>query len=330
MLLSIILPVYKVEKYLDDCVKSVISQSFDNYEIILVDDGSPDKCGTMCDFWSNANSKIRTIHKKNGGLSDARNAGINAAKGDYLMFLDSDDSLLENSLQNIANIIKSHRPQVVAGTYFAFEEKSNAILFGPDGDFSNNSEVMSSQDICRLFKQQNISPCAWRYVLDRQFVLDKQLFFEKGLLSEDAVWTPRMICEGKSFVLNPVPFYRYLVREGSIMTSFNFKKVTDVMTICEKNYLYAEDTDILQKSYINNLNFLVMANTLKEYNAFSKDQKHILSVWFKTNKNLVSDMLRSKAEAYTASRLIGDKNAMMLVAWAIKAKSLLANVKKYS
>lgn len=91
MKLSIIVPVYKVEQYLDKCVESILAQTFTDYEIILVDDGSPDNCGQMCREWERRDGRIRTIHKENGGLSDARNAGIDIAKGDYIGFVDSDD-----------------------------------------------------------------------------------------------------------------------------------------------------------------------------------------------------------------------------------------------
>ena len=90
-LISIIVPVYKVEEYLDDCVQSILSQSYKNIEIILVDDGSPDKCPQLCDEYSKQDKRIRVIHKKNGGLSDARNTGILASHGEYLLFEDSDD-----------------------------------------------------------------------------------------------------------------------------------------------------------------------------------------------------------------------------------------------
>ena len=90
-LISVIIPVYKVEEYLDECVLSVIRQTYANLEIILVDDGSPDNCPRMCDEWATKDSRIKVIHKENGGLSDARNAGLDAAEGQYIAFIDSDD-----------------------------------------------------------------------------------------------------------------------------------------------------------------------------------------------------------------------------------------------
>ena len=93
---SIIIPVYKVEKYLNDCVNSVLQQTFKNFEIILVDDGSPDNCPAICDDISKNNENVKVIHKQNGGLSSARNAGLNEANGEYVIFLDSDDFYLDD------------------------------------------------------------------------------------------------------------------------------------------------------------------------------------------------------------------------------------------
>ena len=92
-LISVIVPVYKVEEYLDRCVQSIVNQTYSNLEIILVDDGSPDRCGAICDAWAEKDSRIRVIHKENGGLSDARNAGMAAATGQYIGFIDSDDRI---------------------------------------------------------------------------------------------------------------------------------------------------------------------------------------------------------------------------------------------
>ena len=105
--ISIIVPVYKVEAYLDRCVQSILNQTFSDFELILVDDGSPDRCGQMCDAYAQGDRRVRVIHKKNGGLSDARNAGIDAARGEYLGFVDSDDEIApdmyESLLQNLVH-----------------------------------------------------------------------------------------------------------------------------------------------------------------------------------------------------------------------------------
>ena len=100
-MISIIVPVYKVEKYLDRCIESVLAQTYTDFELILVDDGSPDNCPAMCDAWAEKDSRIRVIHKPNGGLSSARNAGLDIMKGEYVTFIDSDDTVLPNYLERL-------------------------------------------------------------------------------------------------------------------------------------------------------------------------------------------------------------------------------------
>ena len=124
-LVSVIVPIYKVEKYLNKCVDSIINQSYKNLEIILVDDGSPDKCGEICDKYAEKDSRVKVIHKENGGLSDARNAGIDIAKGDYLLFVDSDDwitsniceVLIKNANDNLSDIIACNQYESFDGGF---------------------------------------------------------------------------------------------------------------------------------------------------------------------------------------------------------------------
>ena len=112
-LLSIIVPVYNVEKYIERCIKSILNQSFTNFELILVDDGSPDNCGKICDEYKKKDSRIKVIHKKNGGLSDARNAGLNIATGKYIGFVDSDDIIHPQMYEKLFNCINKYNSDIV-------------------------------------------------------------------------------------------------------------------------------------------------------------------------------------------------------------------------
>lgn len=112
-LISVIVPIYKVQDYLDECIESIINQTYSNIEVILVDDGSPDRCPQMCDEWAKRDSRIRVVHKKNGGLSSARNAGIDVAKGEYISFVDSDDFICKDALQNLYDRIKNDKSYYV-------------------------------------------------------------------------------------------------------------------------------------------------------------------------------------------------------------------------
>ena len=122
--LSVIVPVYKVEKYIHKCVDSILNQTFTDFELILVDDGSPDNCGRICDEYAEKDSRVRVIHKKNGGVSDARNVGVVESKGDYISFVDPDDWIETNALEQIWNKAEANLKSVLA---------SSAINFGSLG-----------------------------------------------------------------------------------------------------------------------------------------------------------------------------------------------------
>ena len=113
--ISVIVPVYKVEEYLDECVESILRQSYSNFELILVDDGSPDRCGEMCDNYKKRDARIEVIHKTNGGLSDARNAGLRVASGEYITFVDSDDAIADNYLEILYKALKKYGVDIVQG-----------------------------------------------------------------------------------------------------------------------------------------------------------------------------------------------------------------------
>lgn len=113
-LVSVIVPVYKVEPYLDRCVASILAQTYPNLEVILVDDGSPDNCPALCDAWAQRDARIRVIHKKNGGLSDARNVGLDAASGAYISFVDSDDYIAENFIETLYDLLHEYHTDISA------------------------------------------------------------------------------------------------------------------------------------------------------------------------------------------------------------------------
>ena len=214
---SIIVPVFKVEAYLDKCVQSLINQTYRNIEIILVDDGSPDRCGEMCDAYARVDSRIKVIHQKNGGLSDARNTGIHAASGEYLMFVDSDDYITEDTCQSM----------------LPYTQEGNEILIGEGVSMGANkrlshgytSECVSGKTYLKLALQGGSMPmAAWLYVYNRAFLQRNDLLFKCGILHEDEQFTPRAFLVADRVKETGVNFYRYQIREGSITTGKDFRK----------------------------------------------------------------------------------------------------------
>lgn len=233
-LFSIIIPVYNVEEYLNECVDSVIVQKPQKSEIILIDDGSTDSSGELCDQLSDKYPFVSVIHQKNGGLSDARNTGIKNSHGEYLIFLDSDDLLFNNSLSNLQNsIIDNHCPDfVISRRATLFNNQLTPCAY----NFSNNLQISHQPDkvyeMLRRFKDCWLG--VWIFTIKREYCIKHDLFFYKGILHEDEEWVPRLFFNAKSIGFNNEILYcNRIEREGSITATPNIKREFDKLKILD-------------------------------------------------------------------------------------------------
>ena len=225
---SIIIPVYNVEKYLEKCINSVLSQNIEDYEVILIDDGSTDKSPEICDLYAKGNPKISCRHKENGGLSDARNCGIEQANGDYLLFVDSDDYLEENCLKEIAGYL-DHQPDVLITRF---------VEVYPDKEYFRDERmcgykmkfISKSEAINWIMKESYNTWPAQKYIVSTKFVNANHIRFKKGYLHEDIDWTIRLCIYGEKFCMCDTKwYYHVMVREGSIMNVVRPKRIVDVL-----------------------------------------------------------------------------------------------------
>ena len=214
--LSIIVPIYGVEQYLRKCVDSLLNQDIPSseYEIILVDDGSPDECPQICDEYAEAHENIHVVHRENGGLSAARNSGIEVAQGEYVMFVDSDDYLQKNVLGALLDQMESQHLDVLRYNYYNVREDGS--IFEPHKNakpyFDYSSEVVDGETF--LNERLGYACYAWAFVLKRE-LLDGCIF-TPGIYFEDTDWTPRMLLKAKRAASTELVVYNYLCREGSI------------------------------------------------------------------------------------------------------------------
>lgn len=236
MKISVIIPVYKVEKYLDACVQSVFSQSYTDTEIILIDDGSPDYCPKLCDEYALSDSRVKVVHKPNGGLSDARNAGIRVATGDYLIFLDSDDYWLDTDFLNqlVVEAKATQLPDIVLFRHVDYYEESNQFVPVSSLDpqrirYCNRNEVFEYLVTGKLFY---MSACL--LLIKKDLLLDNQVFFETGLLGEDMDWILKLWSNVRSVGTIDCFAYCYRHRPASITTTYNLKNVQDFSSILNK------------------------------------------------------------------------------------------------
>ena len=211
-LLSVIIPVYNVKHYLEKCVESIVDQTYHNLQIILVDDGSTDGSQTICDELAQKDSRIVVIHKENGGLSTARNVGMDRAKGDYIAFVDSDDWLERNMYEVLINQLEAHDADLVACSFYECKGDEKKAV----GD-SKNISVFNTEEI--FINKNQLRFLVWNKVFRRSFV--EKLRFVPGQVYEDFHFCRQVFLKTKKLIYLDVPFYDYRIsRPGNTNSSF--------------------------------------------------------------------------------------------------------------
>ena len=216
-LISVVVPVYKVENYLKKCVDSILCQTYDNLEIILVDDGSPDSCPKMCDDYMLIDKRIKAIHKNNGGLSDARNAGIEIATGRYITFVDSDDFLYVNAIEVLYDNIKKYNSDISIGGHKVIYSDGKII-----NRFNNKEYCIGPEETLRkILYDDGIDLSAWAKLYKLE--LFNKIKYPVGRLYEDSATTYKLVDSSNKISVISVPVYEYVIRNDSI-TNYNFSR----------------------------------------------------------------------------------------------------------
>ncbi len=257
-LISVIVPIYKVETYLNRCVESIVHQTYKNLEIILVDDGSPDNCPALCDEWAQKDNRIRVIHKSNGGLSDARNAGINIAVGDYIAFVDGDDWISFSYIELLYKAAKEHNADIAAcdiKIVSSFEEpvESQKPI--------SVCEYTPEKALQTVIQGKFFRAVAWNKLYKREQIAKYR--FPIGKYHEDEFFTYKVIAESTKLVFVDQKLYFYFQREGSIMNTTSPKHLDALEA-------YVERLAFL-KNYYPNLYFVDKANFCCTCVTFYKD-----------------------------------------------------------
>ncbi len=214
-LISIIVPVYNVEVFLDSCIESIVNQTYFNLEIILVDDGSTDNSSQLCDDWASKDSRIRVIHKKNGGLSEARNIGIDAAAGAYIAFVDSDDWIEKNFIEQLMkSIIYTSADLSACNVNFVLDgEKTGSVIINE----KTPQKYTPEEALGSMLNNSLFRTVVWNKLYSRA-LLDNE-YFEVGRFHEDEFFTYRIYDKCKSLAFIDLPLYNYRQRVGSIMST---------------------------------------------------------------------------------------------------------------
>lgn len=230
LLFSIIIPIYNVEPYLKRCVDSVLAQTYTNYEIILVDDGSPDNCGQICDEYASQYDNITVVHQENKGLSAARNVGMDLAQGEYIIFIDSDDWVEPHMCESLENVIDSN-PEIIV-----VSDLNRNDSFKPLKDaFENNSFISGLEYFKLTLQTHDISFAARKYIYNMEFLKKFNLRFKEGILYESVEFMPRVLMVAQKVAHSNRPYYHYVRRPDSITISKDYAKraAGDLFEICQ-------------------------------------------------------------------------------------------------
>lgn len=245
LLVSIIVPCYKVEQYLPNCIESILHQTYNNWELILVDDGSPDNCGQICDDYAKKNGRIKVVHKQNGGLSSARNAGMQVMTGDYVTFVDSDDFLHKEALHILVEYALKYEAQIVQCNFIRGTETTF-----PDW---KGKEKVSEYDNHTVFTQfaAKIIVCGKLYKRE----LLEGITMPEGIINEDDWTTWKIYYKAKKIVVTNRPLYYYTVNSNSIMGKAKKKPDTTYYGAYDERIAFFKDQGEKDLADVSRLQF---------------------------------------------------------------------------
>ncbi len=320
---SIVIPIYNVEKYLNECVDSVLAQTFADIEVILVDDGSPDRCPDICDEYAEKDSRIKVVHKKNGGLSDARNFGVNTARGHYLMFLDSDDYWDDtDALHKIhQKLLEFHCSADVAMFQAKLLYPDGSMI--PDrGSFPENFNIMQPEEaLCYMAEHGLLIGSACSKVIKRSFFVDNKLFFKVGVKSEDIDWIIRVANCLPKYLYSDQYFYIYRKgRSESITGSVDAAYLNQFAGMLEgfaKDFVFTNEN--VRKSLLSLIAYEFSILMAKTANLSNKEERKKLVARIKKHQNILQFDMHPKVQKINlAKKLIGFDLVILLLGFYLR------------
>ena len=302
-LVSVIVPIYNVEQYLDRCIKTIRNQTYKNLEIILVDDGSSDSCGTMCDTYKKKDKRIQVVHKKNGGLSSARNAGLDIAKGDFIYFVDPDDWIELNTIDALLEEAHNTQADIVVCDYYLStdtEDKKNSypkkqfILTGKDKfKYISDTKTIEYYGV--------VSTVQWNKLFRKEIF--SKLRYDEGKMHEDEfiIAEELALANTVSYILKPL--YHYYQREKSIMHVFSPNRLDSIEAL-NRRIAYFEKNDL--KEYVPSLKFLKAHSLMRLYFTYFKDGNQATSLLrqcVSENRQDIESLYKEKIKLRTKIKL---------------------------
>lgn len=287
-MISIIVPVYNVEKYLDKCINSILEQTYKDFELILIDDGSTDTSGKICDDYSEKDNRIKAIHKENSGLSSARNMGIDMAKGDYIGFIDSDDYISEDMYESLYNDIKKYNADISICSYkeiYDYQQPKNIM-------YEKNIEVYEGVNILeQLYRSDRVKfIVAWNKLYKKDIF--NNLRYEEGKIHEDELIIHKILFKAKRVTYNSNEMYYYLQRYGSIMQKeYSISNLSYINALEDRMKLFNENgLNNLQK----NAEYEYLTNFFKYYFLIKENHNYDLKIFKNKFKSILKIIIKEK------------------------------------
>lgn len=290
-LISVIVPIYKVQNYICKCIESIINQTYSNIEIILVNDGSPDDCGEICDNYCKKDNRVKVIHKENGGLSDARNAGLDCAEGKYVLFIDGDDYIKPEMIEIMyTTIIRDISDMVICNYELADEDgkiiskKRNKIYESDNKDIIIDEEIFwnNCHDYDYLYY---VIACNKLYNIN----IFKNIRYKKGAVHEDEIILHKVVGKCNKISCIPEKLYIYIQHQNSIMNSKASEKYMYCIDgiICRIKYLH-------KKGYDNYLDrhFNICVAILEKYSTYNSANDKVFKDYLMKTKKLSKEILK--------------------------------------
>lgn len=282
--ISIVVPVYNVEEFLPRCVESILKQSYKNLEILLIDDGSTDNSGTLCDNYAKNNQNIRVYHKKNGGLSDARNYGIEKATGNYIAFIDSDDYIAEDYCKILYNNLIKYEADISICAFIKTDGKNDNIEENKE-QITTYTGIDKQKNI--LNHMNTITTVAWNKLYRKE--MWDNLRYPKGKINEDEFVVHYLMHKAKKVVYTNIILYYYYQRANSIMKKkFSSERFDVIDAFQERWQFYKEHKEYKElegKAYCLYMKMIISNYILSKKNKLQNDKKKLLERYREEYKN---------------------------------------------
>lgn len=317
---SIIIPAYNVEKYVEECIYSVVNQNYIDYEILLINDGSTDETLAICEYLVKKYRTIRLFSKENEGLSETRNFGIREAVGEYLYFLDADDLLEADALSKIAYCLKNqHYPDVLITDYTrvdAITKKEIDIDKIPELDFDASKTVSIYKQFAECYIYGDMAIIAQRFIVKRNYIIKNNIFFKKGIFHEDELWSPQVFLNAKSVGYCRESCYRYRYnREGSITQTGNIKNLKHKIYVIDKLVeLAGASSGEIAKMYYSRAACILNGVLTSDI----KDSSGEIVMEIKKRMRIFLKSIQKKYKVlYILLKILGIKNTVKIEKWFI-------------